>query len=468
MSHPNHVRALCASLCLGAGLPVHAGQGFLEDAKASLTARNFHLHRNFVGDASQGKAEEWTQSFILDARSGFTQGSVGFGLDVLGLYSLKLDGGKGTAGTQLLPIHDDGRPADDFGRLAVAGKLRVSNSELKIGEWMPVLPILRSDDGRSLPQTFRGGQLSANEIAGLTLYAGQFRGNSPRNDASMQDMSLFGRPAATSDRFDFAGGEYRFNGERSLLGLWNAELKDIYRQQYLQLQHSQPLGDWLLGANLGGFRGRDAGSARAGKLDNRTVSALFSARYGLHTLYLGLQKVSGDDGWMRVNGTSGGTLANDSYNASYDNPGERSWHALRLRLRWPRPTRPDLHDPLPAWRPCAPGRSHRRRQRMGTRERAGLHAAERRLQASQRPLAQLQPAPRLGQQYPLRREPADRQLSAEPVVKPTRRPRCVQRPRRQATTRPLAQMTRMPSSAQASGTWPNTSRPSRPAKMIWP
>ncbi|MFS9599194.1 OprD family outer membrane porin, partial [Klebsiella variicola] len=82
-----------------------------------------------------------------------------------------------------------------FGRLAVAGKLRVSNSELKIGEWMPVLPILRSDDGRSLPQTFRGGQLSANEIAGLTLYAGQFRGNSPRNDASMQDMSLFGRPA---------------------------------------------------------------------------------------------------------------------------------------------------------------------------------------------------------------------------------------------------------------------------------
>ncbi|EIU1658168.1 OprD family porin [Pseudomonas aeruginosa] len=330
MSHPSHVRALCASLCLGAGLPVHAGhvhagQGFLEDAKASLTARNFHLHRNFVGDASQGKAEEWTQSFILDARSGFTQGSVGFGLDVLGLYSLKLDGGKGTAGTQLLPIHDDGRPADDFGRLAVAGKLRVSNSELKIGEWMPVLPILRSDDGRSLPQTFRGGQLSANEIAGLTLYAGQFRGNSPRNDASMQDISLFGRPAATSDRFDFAGGEYRFNGERSLLGLWNAELKDIYRQQYLQLQHSQPLGDWLLGANLGGFRGRDAGSARAGKLDNRTVSALFSARYGLHTLYLGLQKVSGDDGWMRVNGTSGGTLANDSYNASYDNPGERSW-----------------------------------------------------------------------------------------------------------------------------------------------
>ncbi|NWD03246.1 outer membrane porin, OprD family, partial [Pseudomonas sp. P7779] len=41
--------------------------------------------------------------------------------------------------------------------------------------------------------------------------------------------------------------------------------------------------------------------------------------------YIGLQKLSGDSAWMRVNGTSGGTLANDSYNASYDNAKEKSW-----------------------------------------------------------------------------------------------------------------------------------------------
>ncbi|WP_163335514.1 OprD family outer membrane porin, partial [Enterobacter hormaechei] len=57
MSHPSLVRALCASLCLGAGLPVHAERGFLEDAKVSLTARNFYLNRDFVGHASQDKAE---------------------------------------------------------------------------------------------------------------------------------------------------------------------------------------------------------------------------------------------------------------------------------------------------------------------------------------------------------------------------------------------------------------------------
>ena len=321
---------LCQTLpfaLLGAGvittLPgTSFAAGFMEDAKATLGLRNFYINRNFVDPSNpQSKAEEWTQSFILDARSGFTEGPIGFGVDVLGLWSVKLDGGGGTYGTALLPRHDDGRPADDYGRLAVAGKARISKTELKIGEWMPVLPILRSDDGRSLPQTFRGGQVTSNEIAGLTVYGGQFRGNSPRNDASMDDMSYAG---ALSDRFNFVGGEYKFNQDRTMVGLWNAVLKDVYEQQYAQLTHSQPIGDWTLGANLGYFEGGEDGAERAGQLDNKTYSGMFSAKYGGNTFFVGLQKVDGDT-WMRVNGTSGGTLANDSYNSSFDNANERSW-----------------------------------------------------------------------------------------------------------------------------------------------
>jgi len=317
---------LLPGVALAASLPLSAGaDGFLDDTKANLTLRNFYMNRDYTGDASQNKAAQWTQSFILDLKSGFTPGTVGFGVDVLGLYSIKLDGGKGTGGTQLLPVHNDGRPADDFGRTAVAGKMRVSKTELKVGEWSPALPVLRADDGRSLPQTFQGAQLTSSELPGLTLYGGQFRQNSPRNDASMQDMSLFTRTAFTSDRFDFVGGEYRFNQQSTLLGLWHARLEDIYQQNYLQLQHQQALGDWVLGANLGYFWGRDDGSAKAGELDNRTASGLFSARYGGNTFYLGLQRVMGDDEWFRVNGTSGGTLANDAFGSSYESAQERSW-----------------------------------------------------------------------------------------------------------------------------------------------
>ncbi|MCW0920201.1 OprD family porin [Pseudomonas glycinis] len=324
---PYALPAVIALAIAGLALPASAEEGgFVEGAKVNLNLRNFYINRNFTNPTkAQGKAEEWTQSFILDAKSGFTQGTVGFGMDVLGLYSIKLDGGKGTGGTQLLPLDHDGRPADNFGRTNVAFKAKLSQTEVKVGEWMPVLPILRSDDGRSLPQTFRGGQITSKEIAGLTLYGGQFRANSPRDDSSMSDMSMTGKAAFTSDRFNFQGGEYLFNDKRTQIGLWNAQLKDIYSQQYLNVLHSQPLGDWTLGANLGFFYGKEDGSARAGDLDNKTWYGMFSAKYGGNTFYLGLQKLTGDSAWMRVNGTSGGTLANDSYNASYDNAQERSW-----------------------------------------------------------------------------------------------------------------------------------------------
>ncbi|WP_248797308.1 OprD family porin [Pseudomonas sp. MWU13-2105] len=303
-----------------------SAEGFLDDAQAGLNLRNAYFNRNFTNPAhKQSTAAEWTQSFILDARSGYTPGTVGFGMDVLGLYSVKLDGGRGTGGTQLLPLDNDGEPASNFGRLGVAAKAKISKTELKVGEWMPVLPILRSDDGRSLPQTFRGGQITSKEIAGLTLYGGQFQDNSPRNDSSMTAMFMNGKPGITSDRFNFQGGEYSFNDNRTMIGVWNAQLKDIYSQQYLNLVHSQPLGDWTLGANLGFFYGKDDGSAKAGELENKTWSGLFSAKYGGNTFYVGLQKLTGNSAWMRVNGTSGGTLANDSYNSSYDNAQEHSW-----------------------------------------------------------------------------------------------------------------------------------------------
>ncbi|MGE8065686.1 OprD family porin [Pseudomonas sp. NPDC089569] len=327
-STPQHfLPGLIAVALTSAILPAQAEEsGFVEGAKVNLNLRNFYINRNFTNPTkAQGKAEEWTQSFILDAKSGFTQGTVGFGMDVLGLYSVKLDGGKGTGGTQLLPLDHDGRPADNYGRTNVAFKAKLSQTEAKVGEWMPVLPILRSDDGRSLPQTFRGGQITSKEIDGLTLYGGQFRQNSPRDDSSMSDMSMTGKAAFTSDRFNFQGAEYLFNDKRTQIGVWNAELKDIYSQQFINLVHSQPLGDWTLGANLGFFYGKDDGSARAGELDNKTMYGLFSAKYGGNTFYIGLQKLTGDSAWMRVNGTSGGTLANDSYNSSYDNAREKSW-----------------------------------------------------------------------------------------------------------------------------------------------
>ena len=84
------------------------------------------------------------------------------------------------------------------------------------------------------------------------------------------------------------------------MGLWHSQLEDIYQQSYFNLLHKQLVGDWVLGANLGYFIDRDDGSARIGKVSSHTAYGLFSAATGGHTLYLGLQRVSGDTGWMSV------------------------------------------------------------------------------------------------------------------------------------------------------------------------
>ncbi len=335
------VRYHVVAVALGFSSLVQA-DGFIDDAKANLVLRNFYMSRNFVdngaskalpGSTGHGQAAEWTQSFILDAKSGFTNGTLGFGLDALGMLAVKLDGGRGTYGTQLLPTHDGNRPAEDFGRLAVAGKARFSKTELKVGEWMPVLPILRADDGRSLPQTLKGAQITSKEIPDVTLYGGQFRGNSQRNDASMEKLSqnsvgtvLHGNNSIESDAFNFAGGDYTFNHNRTVIAAWYGQLEDLYQQQYFQLLHTQPLGENVsLGANIGYFIGKKDGAALAGSEDNRTLSGLFSLKTGGNTFYVGLQRLNGETGLQRVAGTSGATLANDSYGSSYDLAKERSW-----------------------------------------------------------------------------------------------------------------------------------------------
>ncbi|ASL25109.1 OprD family porin [Azotobacter chroococcum] len=312
----------CALLLAGTG----AQAAFVDDAKGTLTLRNYYMQRNMVDRATQAKREEWAQGFILDLKSGYTEGPVGFGIDVLGLWAIKLDGGKGTGGTELLPVGKDGKPADDFGRLAVAGKLRFSESELKVGEWSPVLPILNSNDGRLLPQTFRGGMLTVREIKNLTLHAGQMRENSPRNDSSMENMSMNGTPGATSDRYNFGGVEYSFNDNRTTVGAWFGQLEDIYKQRYFEIRHLQPLGkDWSLSSRVGLFDGEEDGRAEAGDLDNRTLTGLFALKTGANTFTFAFQRLTGDDRWMRVNGTSGGMLPNDGFTTTFDNAREESW-----------------------------------------------------------------------------------------------------------------------------------------------
>ncbi|MCU1756488.1 OprD family porin [Pseudomonas helleri] len=319
----NTIGLLSLTLCA----PVMAqDQGFFEDSSTDLLLRNYYFNRDFRDPgATKSKVDEWAQGFILKFSSGFTPGVVGFGVDGIAMLGVKLDSSREASGSELLPVRSNGRAVDNFSRAGVAAKMRFSATEIKVGELMPDVPVLRYDDGRLLPQTFRGAMLVSKEIEGLAVQAGQYRKVSLRNSSDMQELSTWAAPGVTSDRFNYAGADYRFNEQRTQVGVWHSQLKDIYQQSYFNLLHKQPVGDWVLGANLGYFIDKDDGSARIGNVSSRTAYGLLSAATGGHTLYLGLQKVSGDTSWMSVYGSSGRTLGNDMFNGNFSNADERSW-----------------------------------------------------------------------------------------------------------------------------------------------
>src|SRR5690606_34817891 len=129
--------------------------------------------RNGTGVSKQN---EWGQGFMLNYASGFTEGTVGFGVDALGLLGVRLDGG-GKAGKPgierqpgtIFPLESDGSAVDEFSSLGLTAKAKVSKTEFRYGTLQPKLPVVVSNDARLLPMTYEGGQFTSTDIDNLTL-----------------------------------------------------------------------------------------------------------------------------------------------------------------------------------------------------------------------------------------------------------------------------------------------------------
>lgn len=329
-----HCQHLCV-LSLGVlSLPVAAqaaGEGFVEGASATLQARNYYFSRDFsdiVGANRQSKAEEWAQGFILDFKSGYTPGVVGFGLDAQGLLGIKLDSSRDRVNTGLLPVRDNSEAADEYSRLGVALKARYSQTELRVGELQPNLPVLTFSDIRLLPPSYQGASLLSREIDGLTLQGGHLRSTSLRNEAGDDKLqAMLGhvpQRQVSSDGFNYLGADYAFNDKRTTASLWYAQLEDIYNQRFVGLKHSEPLGTWTLGANLGYFDSQEDGDRLLGDIDNQAFYSLVSAKHGGHTFCVGYQAMFGDNPFPRVfaNVTP---LGNEVPTYEFAYTDERSW-----------------------------------------------------------------------------------------------------------------------------------------------
>lgn len=327
-------RARCLALL---GLSVFSTQllaaGFVDDSHGTLTLRNYYLDRDYKDDGAKTAAREWAQGFIMNMESGYTEGKLGFGLDARGLLGVKLDSSPDRSGTELLPVSSsDKRAADEYSRLGLTGKMRFSETTVKTGDVSIFLPFAFASPSRLLPQTFRGTILSSKEIDGLTFNTGYIDRINKRDSTDYQPMSIASpnrrfNGAATSSHMAYVGGDYQVDKDLSLRA-YHAEVTDLYQQNTLALLHNLTLGEGVLTTDLRSFFSDEDGSAKAGKVDNRNLSALFSYRLGGHRLGLGYMHASGDTATPYISGTELMGMSELTMSSDFLNAKERTWQAI--------------------------------------------------------------------------------------------------------------------------------------------
>jgi hypothetical protein len=290
---------------------------FLSDSKATLGMRNFYFNNdNREGTAAPSKTEEWAQGFILDVKSGYTDGTVGFGVDALGLLGVTLDTGKGRhVGSSMIPSDSDNRAVDEWSRLGLTGKVKISKTELRYGTLIPKLPILVANDGRVLPQTFDGGQITSSEFKDLTLTGGRIEHATDRGSTDQTGLAALGG-TRESNQFDFAGGDWKVTKDLTAQ-YYYANLDNYYTQQFFGLIHTLAFSDNQSlktdlryfktdssGANSSGTTGyRISGYTENGdgEIDNRTWSAALIYTVGGHAVTAGYQSVSDGSNFTQLN-----------------------------------------------------------------------------------------------------------------------------------------------------------------------
>ncbi len=297
--------------------------GFLDDAKGEVLSRNFFLSNDYRSPSPSGKnyKQEWAQGFIGTFASGFTDGTIGFGLDAHAFYGLKLDGGRGHSGTGLLPVDSDGRSESDYSSAGGALKLKASKTTLAFGEMTVETPVFDTSDKRLQPEYATGFLLNSREVDNVNLVAGHFTAFKNQDSSSSQgDFQGYGANTKAGG-ISFIGADL-FSESPVGGALYASDLSETWHQYYANLHFKQ--SGVLIDANV--YHTRDTGQALAGEIDNTAFSLSGKYTFGAHAVMLGWQRINGDTPFDFVGGDSI-YLANSIKYADFNGAHERSWQA---------------------------------------------------------------------------------------------------------------------------------------------
>ncbi|PYY92131.1 outer membrane porin, OprD family [Pseudomonas sp. TKO26] len=302
-------------------------EGFIAGSSLKLNARNYYMNRNRQQQADDNI--EWGQGLLGVFESGYTQGTVGFGLDANAMLGLKLDGGGGTDSSSILPISDgNGKAPGAFSTAGATLKMRAFDTELKAGDLFLNNPVIAGGMSRMLPQTFRGISLTNRSFDGWMIEGGQASFTKPYNQSGHKRIgSSYGslRDGDESRHLNWAG--VAWSGVPGLTSnLYAAELKDIWNQYYYDLDYTYAVNDLVsLNPGLHFYHTQDTGQALLGNIDNNTYSLHFTVGVGSHSVTAAYQRVNGNTPFDYIAQGDSIYLDNSQQYSDFNGPNERSW-----------------------------------------------------------------------------------------------------------------------------------------------
>ncbi len=335
--------AIISALAFGASAMAQASEsqvaeGFIEGSSLNILNRNMYFNRDFrKGEAwvlpsgeRSSYTEAWGHGIMANFESGFTQGTVGFGIDAYAGLGLKLDTGDGRYGpggsVNMFPVDSDDRAEDSYSKVGAAVKARFADTVVKAGDVFPTTPVVHYGDSRLLPQSFKGVTVVNESIEGLTLQGGRLHAMSqPQESTSRGDFATFYAGQVDSPWVGYFGGDYELNDNLGF-SLYSSRLKDAWDQYYAGMWWTYPLSEDLsLFGGLNYYNATDEGKKQLGDFSNNIYSGSIGVKYGAHRVALSHQRNNGDDDFDYLRQSDSIFLDNSLQYSDFNSPKERSW-----------------------------------------------------------------------------------------------------------------------------------------------
>ena len=276
--------------------------GFVEDSQVQLKFKNFYLDRQY-DDTPAKNWGSWSQAVTLDAKSGYAEfGALQLGVDVLAQYAVRLDGRDRNA-DWVLPYSGvsgtgTGKQERQFGKIGATFKAKISQTELRIGEILPVTPVIHFDPSRQLLTTYNGIWLESKDLENTKLTLGYLDSINARYENQPMDFGLWPKALNNDGKTDgmyVAGIDYQLNKNWSA-SYFYGDVTNIYRQNYLGVNYKNNYDKLKVDSHIRFFDNAESGDALYGDIDNQALSIGSTLTYGSHSVGLSYQQMFGDHG----------------------------------------------------------------------------------------------------------------------------------------------------------------------------